>query len=181
MDLTLIAIVLGLGVTELLLSFYSLVRARRLVSWDALPLAWALVILVAVVNYWWGIRLVTAEASGWTTFGFLAAMTGPVFLFLACAAALPKADGAEAMDLRAAWALERRAFFLFFLLYHTSNWILNSTGLLPWPPLIVVLFRAANCIALAPLLFTRSRTWDWVALAVVVAAYAARLVTQIVQ
>jgi hypothetical protein len=40
MDLTLISIVLGLGLTELLLTFYGLVRARRRVAWDALPLAW---------------------------------------------------------------------------------------------------------------------------------------------
>jgi hypothetical protein len=90
MDLTLISIVVGLGLSELLLTFYGLVRARRRVTWDALPLAWALLLLVAVVNYWWGIRAVTAGASGWTTGGFLVAMISPVFIFLACAAALPK-------------------------------------------------------------------------------------------
>jgi hypothetical protein len=74
MDLTLISIVLGLGLSELLLTFYRLVQARRRVTWDALPLAWALLILIAVVNYWWGIRAAMAGASGWTSGEFMLAM-----------------------------------------------------------------------------------------------------------
>jgi len=81
MDLTLVSIVVGLGLTELLLTFYQLVRARRSVTWDPLPLAWALLILVAVVNFWWGIRAIMAGASGWTTGEFLLAMISPVFIF----------------------------------------------------------------------------------------------------
>ena len=67
MDLTLVSIVVGLGLTELLLTFYQLFRARRRVEWDALPLAWAALLLIVVVNYWWGIRAIMAQASGWTT------------------------------------------------------------------------------------------------------------------
>jgi hypothetical protein len=50
MDLTLISIVVGLGLTELLLNFHRLVRERRNVSWDPLPLAWALLLLVASIT-----------------------------------------------------------------------------------------------------------------------------------
>ena len=79
MDLTLISIVVGLGLTELLLTFYRLVQARRRVTWDPLPLAWALLILVAVVNYWWGIRASMAGASGLTTGEFMLVMMSPIF------------------------------------------------------------------------------------------------------
>ena len=65
MDLTLVSIVVGLGLTELLLTFYQLFRARRRVEWDVLPLAWAALLLIVVVNYWWGIRAIMAHASGW--------------------------------------------------------------------------------------------------------------------
>ena len=95
MDLTLISIVVGLGLTELLLTFYHLVRARRRVTWDALPLAWALLILIAVVNYWWGIRAIMAQASGWITGTFMLAMISPIFIFLACAAALRASNPAQ--------------------------------------------------------------------------------------
>lgn len=112
MDLTLISIVLGLGLTELLLTFYRLVQARRRVTWDALPLAWALLILIAVVNFWWGIRGVLAGASGWTTGDFMLTMISPIFIFLACAAVLPKAELDRPMDMKAAYAEERTAFLL---------------------------------------------------------------------
>ena len=80
MDLTLISIVVGLGLTELLLTFYHLVQARRRVTWDALPLGWALLILIAVVNFWWGIRALMAGVSGLTTGEFMLVMISPVFM-----------------------------------------------------------------------------------------------------
>ena len=180
MDLTLISIVVGLGLTELLLTFYRLVQARRRVAWDALPLAWALLILVAVVNYWWGIRAVMAGASGWTAGEFMLAMLSPIFIFLACAAALPKVEGAERIDMRAAYAEERTAFLLFFLAYGLGNWVIDFSGLTPGSGRVVVIYRSIVSLALVVALVARSRRWDWAALAVIAGAYALRLVTQLV-
>ena len=186
MDLTLISIVLGLGLTERLLKFYGLVQARRRVAWDALPLAWALLILIAVVNFWWGIRGVLAEASGWTTGDFMLAMISPVFLFLACAAALPKVEAANVetggpIDMKAAYAGERAAFLLFFLAYQGGNWILDLSGLNPRTNMVVLGHRTLVCVALIVALLGRSRRWDWAAVALVTAAYGLRLVTQLVE
>ncbi len=181
MDLTLISIVVGLGLTELLLTFYRLVQARRRIRWDALPLAWALVILIAVVNFWWGIRAIMAGASGWTTGQFMLAMISPVFIFLACAAALPKVEPGEPLDMKAAYADERTAFLLFFLAYQGGNWIIDLSGLSPMSSLpVVYIHRILVCAALIVALAARSRRWDWVALAVIAGAYAIRLVTQLV-
>src|SRR5688572_3261380 len=167
MDLTLISIVVGLGLTELLLTFYQLVRARRRVTWDALPLAWALLILIAVVNFWWGIRAIMAGASGWTTGGFMLAMISPVFIFLACAAALPKVEAGERLHMKTAYADERTAFLLFFLAYQGGNWVVDFVGLtaMSLPP-VVYIHRTLVCVALIAALLARSRRWDWVALAV---------------
>src|SRR5688572_22047859 len=129
MDLTLISIVVGLGLTELLLTFYRLVQARRRVTWDPLPLAWALLILVAVVNFWWGIRAIMAGASGWTTGEFMLAMLSPIFIFLACAAALPKVEGRDPLDMKSAYADGRTAFLIFFLAYQGGNWVIDLSGL----------------------------------------------------
>ena len=115
MDLTLISIVAGLGLTELLLTFYRLLRDRRRVTWDALPLAWAVLILVAVVNFWWGIRPIMARASGWTSGDFMLSMIAPIFLFLACAAALPNVTARERADMKALYAEQRTVFLIFFL------------------------------------------------------------------
>jgi hypothetical protein len=180
MDLTLVSIVVGLGLTELLLTFYRLVQARRRVAWDALPLAWALLILIAVVNFWWGIRAIMAGASGWTTGEFMLVMISPVFIFLACAAALPKLEAGERLDMKAAYADERTAFLLFFLAYQGGNWIVDL-GLVPMSsPPIVYVHRILVCLALVVALIARSRRWDWTALAVITGAYALRLVTQLV-
>lgn len=64
MDLTLISIVVGLGLTELLLSFGRLVRARARVTWDALPLGCAALIIALAARSrrwdWFALALVAA-------------------------------------------------------------------------------------------------------------------------
>lgn len=179
MDLTLISIVVGLGLTELLLTFYQLFRARRRVDWDALPLAWAALLLIVVVNYWWGIRASMAASSGQTAAEFMLVMISPVFLFLACAAALPRIEPGAGLDMKAAYAEERTAFLLFLFGYQGGNWILDLSGLTGSQPLVLVL-RGIASTALVIALLSRSRRWDWAALAVIAAAFAVRLLTQLV-
>lgn len=182
MDLTLISIVAGLGLTELLLTFYRLVRDRKHVAWDALPLAWALLILVAVVNFWWGIRAIMTSASGWTTGDFMLSMVAPIFLFLACAAALPSGRTGEEIDMKSLYAEQRTAFLIFFLGYQAVNWVLDASGLMGgWPPPVVLVHRAAVCVGLAVALLGRSRRWDWFGAVVVALAYGLRLLTQVAQ
>lgn len=179
MDLTLVSIVAGLGLTELLLNFYKLVEDRRHVVWDALPLAWALLILIAVVNYWWGTRAIMANVSGWTTGDFMLLMIPPIFLFLACAAALPRIVPDGPRNMEALYADQRTVFLIFFLAYQGGNWLLDLSGLTGgFPPLVVLVHRSAVCVALVIALAARSRRSDWVAVAIVAAAYALRLVTQ---
>lgn len=180
MDLTLVTIVAGLGLTELLLTFYKLVHERRRVAWDALPLAWALLILIAVVNYWWGTRAIMANVGQWTTGDFMLSMIPPIFLFLACAAALPRIVPDGPKDMKAHYADQRTAFLIFFLAYQGGNWMLDVSGLTGgFPPPVVLIHRSAVCVGLALALIARSRRWDWVAVAIVAAAYALRLFTQI--
>jgi len=182
MDLTLVAIVAGLGLTQLLMTFYKLVRDRRRVVWDVLPLAWALLILIAVVNFWWGIRAILTSASGWTTGDFMLSMISPIFLFLACAAALPNSVPGERIDMKALYADERVGFLIFFLFYQVGNWLLDLSGLTGgFPPAVVLIHRSAVCIALLIALIGRSRRWDWFAATIVAAAYALRLFTQVVK
>ena len=181
MDLTLISIVVGLGLTELLLNFQRLVRNRRNVTWDALPLAWALVLLVAVVNYWWGIRRVIGGATGWTSGDFMVAMIAPIFLYLSCAAALPRIDPGDRTDMKAAYAGERTAFLLFLLGYSAGNWILDLSGLTGREPPLVLIVRAVSTVALAVALIGRSRRWDWLPVAVFGSALVIRLATQLVR
>jgi len=181
MDLTLISIVVGLGLSELLLTFYRLVHARRRVEWDALPLGWALIVLVAVVNYWWGIRAAMAGAGGWTTGEFMLVMVSPLFIFLACCAALPRVEAEGRINMRTAYAEDRTVFLLFFLAYGLGNWLISLCGLIPAPTPAVFISRTIVSLALVGALVARSRRWDWAVVCVIAAAYALRLVTQLVR
>jgi serine/threonine protein kinase len=105
----------------------------------------------------------------------------PIFIFLACAAALPNVEPGEPLDMKAAYAQERTAFLFFFLAYQGGNWIVDLTGLSLVTPPIVYVHRTIVCAALIMALIGRSRRWDWAAMAIVAAAYALRLVTQLVQ
>ncbi|HZW50559.1 MAG TPA: hypothetical protein VFF05_01740, partial [Rudaea sp.] len=64
-SVALISVVIGLGLTSLLGNFNRLMRRRGEIRWDALPLAWALIALMLVNNYWWGVYLgmVTSTAA----------------------------------------------------------------------------------------------------------------------
>lgn len=180
MDLTLVTIVAGLGLTELLLTFYRLIHDRHRIVWDTLPLAWALLILIAVVNYWWGTRAIMADVSGWTTGDFMLSMIPPIFLFLACAAALPRFVPGGPKDMKVQYAEQRAAFLIFFLAYQGGNWLLDISGLTGgFPPPVVLVHRSAVCVGLGLALIARSRRWDWVAVGIVAGAYALRLFTQI--
>ena len=106
-------------------------------------------------------------------------MISPVFLYLACAAALPRIEAGGGLNMKTAYAEERVPFLAFFLAYHCGGWLLPIVGL-GTPTPIVIIHRSAICIALVGALLLRSRRWDWVAAIVVAAAYLLRLFTQIV-
>jgi hypothetical protein len=48
-------------------------------------------------------------------------------------------------------------------------------------PMMIFIHRTMVCVALIIALLGRSRRWDWAAVALAAAAYALRLVTQMVQ
>ena len=56
-SITLIAIIVGLGLTEMFGNLHRLIRNRSRVTWDWLPVVWAATLLILVVNYWWSLYL----------------------------------------------------------------------------------------------------------------------------
>ena len=106
----LISIVLGLGITNLLMGLARIVqmRGRVKVFWPAL--VWVLTLLVIHVQTWWtmfGLRTVEA----WTFLGFAITLMQPILLFFLSALVLPDFDRDEALDLRANYFLHVRWFF----------------------------------------------------------------------
>ncbi|MGH7462688.1 MAG: hypothetical protein ACREMA_16895 [Longimicrobiales bacterium] len=107
----LISIVLGLGMTQLLSNLHRLVQARQRVRLYWLPLAWAALIFVSQVEWWWAMIDVEETAETWTFFYFLFMLLSPVVLYLAAAFALPTVEAGHSYDLRAYYYDTRQWFF----------------------------------------------------------------------
>ena len=108
----------GPGPDDLLGNLNRLIRARRTIRWDALPLAWAAVAFVLVNNFWWALFLgVTGIEKPSNAGTFLLSLSMQVLLYLICAAALPYGRTARGLDLREAYLAESRYFFILVVIY----------------------------------------------------------------
>lgn len=106
----LISIVLGLGATELLAGVQRLAHARDRVRFHWLPLTWAGLVFVALVQWWWAAFGLRHQAD-WNFFSFLLILLVPVLLYLAAALVLPAEKPDGWYDLRAHYFGMHRLFF----------------------------------------------------------------------
>ncbi|NBC00820.1 MAG: hypothetical protein GVY15_08165 [Bacteroidetes bacterium] len=128
--LPLVSIIVGLAIADLATSLHRLLRARRQVEWDWLPLATALLAVVLVLNVWW--ELYPAEAiEVYTVAEFFPVMAGLIVLFLINAAALPDQVPSEGIDLRAFYESNSPYLWLLFAVYFALAIALNISSRLP--------------------------------------------------
>jgi len=111
----LISIVLGLGLTQLLMSVHRLVQARDRVKLYWLLLVWVCLIFVAQVEWWWASYTLRDETV-WNFFYFLFVLFSPVSLYMAAAFALPEIEQGERYDLRVHYYRSNGWFFAFVAL-----------------------------------------------------------------
>ncbi len=98
--LPLVSVFVGLAVTDVAKSLHVLLRTRRRVRWDALPLAAAFIAVLTTYNLWWRL-LGTADPAPFLTLGgFLPLAAQLLVLYLLCAAVLPDAVPDDGLDLR---------------------------------------------------------------------------------
>ena len=99
---------------------HRLLRARKRVRWDWLPLATALLILFATLQFWWAFFDIWRSSAQFTLGGFLAPFTSLLMLFFCASAALPDDCPAEGPDLKAYYLENRTYFWTLFLLLAMS-------------------------------------------------------------
>ena len=128
--LPLISVIVGLSITDLATSLHRLLRARRRVRWDWLPLATALLALMLVLNVWWTLYRGDSTAA-WTVAEFFPVMTTLILLFLINAAALPDRVPPEGIDLRAFYESNSPYFWLLFAVYIALATAFNISSRLP--------------------------------------------------
>lgn len=127
-----VSIMVGLGITELLANLHRLIRDRARVTRDSLPIAWAFVAFLLVVNYWWGVYLGVAGITGVASAGaFLVYLVVPMVLYLICAAALPAGVPDAGLDLRLAHERERRYFFALLIVYLVATFLATYQSTAP--------------------------------------------------
>jgi hypothetical protein len=111
----LVSIILGLGITQLLISVHRLVQARERVRPYWLSLLWAALIFVSQVEWWWASYALRQETV-WNFFYFLFILLSPVSLYLAAAFTFPEIEKGETYDLRQYYFATRGWFFAFVAL-----------------------------------------------------------------
>ena len=87
--ITFISLFVALGISDLLISLHKLLRIRKQVKWYWLLMLWAFIILLFVINMWFGIyhyfNIELINTSG----GFFVFLLPIIFLLLASFAVLP--------------------------------------------------------------------------------------------
>ncbi|HEY6599239.1 MAG TPA: hypothetical protein VIZ30_08000 [Pseudomonadales bacterium] len=106
----LISIVLGLGITNLLMGLARVIQMRDRVKVYWPTLVWAFTLLLVHVQTWWAMFGLRALDT-WTFQAFAITLLQPILLFFLSALALPDFDRDEALDLRANYFAQARWFF----------------------------------------------------------------------
>lgn len=179
---TLVSIILGLGVADLLVNLHRLIDGRKRVDWDPLPLLWAVIVLLWLFNYWWAVATNLDGSQNARVVGhFVLLAVPPIILFLMAASVLPRASSAAGrFDMRADWAERRGVFLTFFALNQFVTWVVaitrHSTS---WD--IASSLRTTALLLVLLTLFLKSRRVEWVAALAILALVVLRLSTQAVR
>jgi hypothetical protein len=112
----LIAIVLGLAMTNVLTRLALVMQARKRVNFYWPPVAWSIWILLIAVQHWWS-QWSVRDVHEWSFGDFWLQLLTPIILFLLSALALPDREEDGKIDLEDWYFFNRRWFFclLFFL------------------------------------------------------------------
>jgi hypothetical protein len=108
---TLISIVIGLGLTQILTNVNALIKERERVTFYWLSLYWASGTFLLQVQWWWGIYR-TRQVESWDFFFFVFLILNPISMYLASGTILPKVLPDQRYDLREHYYGNRRWFFL---------------------------------------------------------------------
>ena len=118
------SIIVGVAVTDQMISLNRLLRVRRHVRWDWAAPAVALLALLTVVQVWWSIA---QPSGGPVTIGqFLPTLLELILLFLLCSATLPDEVPAEGLDLRRYYSDQAPNIWTLFALALAGGFVTNQ-------------------------------------------------------
>jgi hypothetical protein len=152
--LPMVSILIGLAVGDLSISLHRLLRARRHVRWDWLPMAAALLVLLLILEFWWAFYAL-GRSEVWTQYwAFLFLGAALVSIFLLASAALPDAIPEDGLDLAAYYDENRRYFWGMFGLFALLAFILDLLAASAEKGVPEGALRAIPTLGIAALLFS---------------------------
>lgn len=180
---TLVSIIVGLGVADLLVNFHRLIHDRKRILWDPLPLLWGLATLLLLFNFWWAVAMNLDGSQEATVVGeFVLLAISPILLFLMCASVLPRAVPAEGkLDMRAEWAEGRRVFLFIFFVRQVCTGVtaINASNGFVLDQAMIARLVIELFVGIA--LFTKSRNLEWLSVLGVLVMMVWRISAQSVQ
>jgi len=180
---TLVSIIMGLAIADVLVHIQKLIHARDRVQWDPLPLIWATIGLLWVFNYWWAVGAGLDGAQNVRMAGgFVLLAIPPILLFIMSTSALPRRVSERGtINLRDEWATNRPVFFAALGLNQLATWmvVLFARGAFVFD--FPAMLRTTTLALAAAMLLNKSRSLEWVAAIVIFSLGIARLATQAVR
>lgn len=180
---TLVSIIMGLAIADVLMHAQKLIHARNRVLWDPLPLVWATIGLLWVFNYWWavGAGLDGAQQVRMAG-GFVLLAIPPILLFVMSTSALPRrVPERGVINMRDEWATNRPTFLVALGLNQLATWIVvlfaRGAFVFDFPAML----RTATLGLAVAMLLHKSRRLEWIAAILILSLGIARLATQAVR
>ena len=144
-----LGIIVGLGMTRVIISVVQICVARRQVKLDWVPFIWALNIFFLLLQFSWNFVELDSLISRWNFGLFLLLMSFVITLFIAAALILPLSEAQAGSDLSSwfrsdgRWALPFLAFYAF--LAYPFNWYLAALtpGSNPASAILIVMAMTA--------------------------------------
>ena len=163
------SIIIGLALVDVLISANRLIRAGSAVRWDWAAPAASVLVVMTLLQIWWGQYQPTD--AGLTIGQFLPLFVELVILFLLAAAALPDEIPADGLDLRAYY--DRNGPYFWSLFTAALVWLTGvdlAQGLVAGVPILALLEARMGDLVIvgvfASLIFVRKRWWHAIALAI---------------
>lgn len=113
----LVSILIGIALADIAFSLHRLLRSGDAVRWHWHPIAAAVIVVLLVLDLWWGLRQLERAGVTMTVGLFLPLLAALFAFFLLAAAALPDKESRNGADLRAYYQDTSRYFWRLFALY----------------------------------------------------------------
>ena len=154
-----LSLVLGLGITQLLLGVLRVFRTqgRQKIHW--IPLTWAAAIFIWQIQYWWALFELHTLMESWTQGGFVLLLASAILLFISGALVLPASESQQSNELLTYFRDDGKWALLALVAYSAIslwvNWLLYGRS-----PLndVTALLIAFSALALTAFFFARTRS-----------------------